>query len=271
MSLRFAIAAIALACAFPQAGHAIVLDWNTQTWTPTSPSPNTLRHEFDTDGSAGTDVTLSLVYSTQNAGSPWRAGLPAIDSTLQGGQASGTNSLHLGVDFAAQAHTITVTVEFPSYALGVEGISFTLFDIDRADGSAAYIDQIRAISGTAPDGSAVTPVISGIGSTVTFGGSGLSQTLTGNGPAADTGSGSNAGNATISFSSPIRSFTLVWGVPNNNANNPVPMDIAFGNINFSPVPEADPAVLGGAVCVAAGLATLVRASRKSRRLNAEHA
>ena len=254
--VRIAVAAVALACAFPHAGHALVLDWNTQTWTPTNPSANTLRDEFDVDGTPGTDITLSLVYSTQNAGSPWRAGLPAIDATLQGGQAAGTQSLHLGVDFAAQAHTITITVDFSNYAQGVEGISFSLFDIDRADGSAAYIDQIRSISGTAPDGTPVAAVISTYGSTVTW--NAVDRTLTGNGPAADTGAASNAGNATISFNSPIRSFTFVWGVPNSNANNPVPMDISFGNINFSPVPEVNPALAAAAICGLAGVAMLRR-------------
>ena len=244
---RLAIAAVALACAFPHPGDALVLDWTTESWTPTAPSANTLRDEFDVDGTPGTDITLSLVYSTQNAGSPWRAGLPAIDATLEGGQPSGTRSLHLGVDFVAQAHTITITVDFSNYAQGVEGVSFSLFDIDRADGSALYIDQIRSIIGTAPDGSDVAPVFSDLGTRVTLG-TGLSPTLTGNGPAADTGAGSNAGNATISFASPIRSFTFVWGVPNSNANNPIPMDISLGDINFSPVPEVNPAVAAAALC-----------------------
>lgn len=248
--LRLAIAGLALACAFPQPGHALVLDWDAQTWTPTNPSANTLRDEFDVDGTAGTDITLSLAYSTQSAGSPWRAGLPAIDATLQGGQASGTQSLHLGVDFIAQAHTITITVDFSNYAQGVEGVSFSLFDIDRADGSALYIDQIRSISSIAPDGSAgPAPVISSLGSTVSW--NSTNQTLTGTGPAADTGAGSNAGNVTISFNSPIRSFTFVWGVPNENANNPIPMDISFGDINFSPVPEVNPALAAAAMCTVA--------------------
>ena len=257
--VRLAIAAVALTCAFPHAGHALVLDWDTQTWAPTNPSANTLRNEFNVDGTPGTDITLSLVYSTQSAGSPWRAGLPAIDSALQGGQASGTKSLHLGVDFAAQAHTITITVDFSNIAQGVEGVSFSLFDIDRADGSALYIDQIRSISGTALDGTPVPAAITAHGSTVSW--NSVDQTLTGNGPAADTGAGSNAGNATISFNSPIRSFTFVWGVPNSNANNPIPMDISMGDINFSPVPEVNPALAAGAICAVA-LATVHRSRRR---------
>ena len=264
---RIAIAAVALACAFPPAGRALVLDWDTQTWTPTSPSANTLRDEFDVDGIAGTDVTLSLVYATQNAGSPWRAGLPAIDATLEGGQGAGTKSLHLGVDFAAQAHTITITVDFSNIAQGVEGVSFSLFDIDRADGSAAYIDQIRSISGIAPDGiTAVPAVITAYGPTVSW--NAVDRTLTGTGPAADTGAGSNAGNVTISFAQPISSFRFVWGVPNSNANNPVPMDISFGDINFSPVPEVNPALAAAVICA---LAVTVHRCRTRRSRSAQAA
>lgn len=245
---RWLVAALA-AGAIASHADAVVLDWNTETWTPTTPSPNTLQDTYDVDGTPGTDITLSLTYATQSSGSPYRAGLPAVDATLQGGQGAGVNSLHLGVDFTAQSHTITITVDFSNYAQGVEGVSFSLFDIDRDNGTALYIDQIRSITGTAPNGSAVAPVITGVGSTVTESGTGLSQVLTGNGPAADTGAGSNAGNATITFASPIRSFTFVWGVPNNNANNPIPMDISMGDINFSPVPEVNPAFGAAFVCL----------------------
>ncbi len=44
------------------------------------------------------------------------------------------------------------------------------------------------------------------------------------------------------------SFTFVWGVPNSNANNPIAMDISMGNINFSPVPEVNPAAASAAAC-----------------------
>ena len=256
------VAGLVLGAASTPRAAAVVLDWNVQTWTPVATN-NTLRQDFDVDGTAGTDIRLTLAYSTQNAGSPWRSGLPAVDTTLEGGQQAGTKSLHLGVDFTAQAHTITVTIEFPNYGLGVEGISFSLFDIDRADGSAAYIDQIRSISGTAPDGTLVQPVISGTGSTVSHSGTDFAQTLTGTGPAADSGAGSSAGNATISFASPIRSFTFVWGVPTSNANNPVPMDISFGNINFSPVPDVNPTFAAALVCGGAGWVFLRRRKAKA--------
>ena len=243
---------------------AITLDWNGVTWNPTVGPANTLTNTFDIDGTPGTDLTMTLAYSTQSAGSPWRAGLPAIDATLEGGQGAGVSSLHLGVDFIAQSHTITITIDFSNYAQGVEGISFALFDIDRAPGSALYIDQIRSIYGIGLDGTThIAPTITGVGSTVLLGGTGLTQTLTGNSAAADTGAGSNAGNATISFASPIRSFTFVWGVPNSNANNPTPMDLAIGNINFSPVPEVNPAAAAAVLCAASLLVQWRRSRRRA--------
>ena len=221
------------------AAQGLVLDWSAVTWNPQSIAPNVLQNHYDVDGTPGTDLTVRLAYSTQAAGSPYRAGLPAIDASLEGGRGAGARALHLGVDFTAQSHFITITVDFSNYAQGVEGVSFSLFDIDRADGSALYIDQIRSISAIGLDGLpiAAPPTFSGLGSRVSESGS----ILTGTGPANDTGLGSDAGNATISFNGPIRSFTFVWGVPNSNANNPIPMDISIGNINFTPVPEINPA------------------------------
>jgi hypothetical protein len=206
-----------------------------------------LQNHYDVNGTPGTDLTVRLAYSTQAAGSPYRAGLPAIDASLEGGRGAGARALHLGVDFTAQAHFLTITVDFSNYAQGVEGVSFSLFDIDRDNGTALYIDQIRSISATGVDGSSIAPTFSGLGSRVSVSGS----VLTGTGPANDTGIGSDAGNATISFDGPIRSFTFVWGVPNSNANNPIPMDLSIGNINFTPVPEINPALAGAGVCALA--------------------
>ena len=77
--------------------------------------------------------------------------------------------------------------------------------------------------------------------------------LTATGAAADTGAGSGAGNATIGFGSAgIRSFTFQWGVPTYNANGPGPMTISMGNIDYSPVPEVNPAMAAGVVCLAGG-------------------
>jgi hypothetical protein len=240
------------------AAQGLVLDWNVVTWNPQSIAPNVLQNHYDVDGTPGTDLTVRIAYSTQNAGSPYRAGLPAIDASLEGGRGTGARALHLGVDFAAQSHFLTITVDFANPG-GVEGVSFSLFDIDRADGSALYIDQIRSISATALDGSIIAPTFSGLGSMVSASGS----VLTGTGPANDTGLGSDAGNATISFNGPIRSFTFVWGVPNSNANNPIPMDISMGNINFTPVPEINPAIAGAVVCIV-GTFFALRSRRRAR-------
>ena len=258
--MALVVATIALANgAFVSPARALTLNWGSLQWAPTAVG-NTLVQQYDIDGAAGTDVTITLSYSTQNAGAPYRAGLPAIDATLLGGNAAGTESLHLGVDFNAQSHYVMVLVEF-AHPTGAEGVSFSLFDLDRADGSAAYIDQIRSIVGTPADNSPqVTPSVSVTGST-TVQWSAVNQTLTGTGPADDA---SSAGNATINFGSTgLRNFSFRWGVPNNNANNPIAMDISIGNIDFSPVPEVNPAAIAGALCALAGIARAPRWRRKA--------
>lgn len=241
---RLTLAACFLFCAMP--AHALFLDWSTVTWVPGS-----LSNSYDVDPlHAGNDVTITLSYTTNNNINPFLPDFvdgvqtPAINSNLEGGQGAGTLSLNLAMDLTRQADYITVTVAFSNdYLQGVEGVSFALFDIDRDNGTALYIDRINVISATAADGvTPVAPTISGVGSDVALSGTGLNQVLTGTGPAPDTGIGSDSGNATIGFGSTgITSFTFRWGVPLNNANNPIPMNISFGDINFTPVPEINPA------------------------------
>ena len=248
-TLLFAV----LACAAPEA-HGILLDWNSLSWTPGS-----LSNSFDIDPTKpGNDVTITFAHNqVTSTGSPFIGDFvtgiqtPAINSNLEGGRGPGVSSLNVAVDLAWQNRYITVTVTFSdSYLQGVQGVAFSLFDIDRNNGN-LDIDEIRSISALAADGvTSVAPVISGVGSSIALSGSGLGQILAATGAAPDIGAGSSAGNATISFGSTgIKSFTFQWGVPSYNANGPSPMTISIGDINFTPVPEVNPSFIAGGVCL----------------------
>jgi hypothetical protein len=168
---------------------------------------------------------------------------------------AGNRSLNMALDLGKQDRFIVVTITFlpGSFAQGTEGISFSLFDIDQAAGSNAYIDQVRSISATTVNGVQVAPTITAVGTTLTHAGTGLAQTLTGHSPADNQGAGSAAGNATISFNTPgIRSISFVYGAPNHASNNPIAQDISLGSINFSPVPEVNPTLAAALVCGGAG-------------------
>jgi hypothetical protein len=145
-------------------------------------------------------------------------------------------------------HSVTITITFSmQYTQGVSNVSFSLFDIDKLTGG--YTDQVDAISATLTDGSKVGAAITGVGSAVTPSGSGTSQVLTGNGDSPDTGAGSGAGNATISFNvDHIRSLTFTIGEP-TIGGDPDQQNFGLSNITYSPVPEMNPAVASAVACL----------------------
>ena len=262
---RFAFAAVALACAFPHAGHAIVLDWSSVTWTPGS-----LSNSYDIDpASAGNDITITIGGSTGELTTDPVSGLmsPDISTAHEGGQTP-RPSLNLAMDLGKQDRVITVTITFSNqYSLGIDGLSFTIFGIDRPSAAANdYIDQLRSIQGTSITGTSMAPTISGVGSSVSLTGSGLSQVLTATNSVARTGATSGSGNATFSFAPGVRSVSFSFGDDNPAFNNPVAQDISLGSINFSPVPEVNPALGAAAICA---LAMTVR-GWKVRRAGRAH-
>jgi hypothetical protein len=156
------------------------------------------------------------------------------------------------------------------YTLGVENVSFTIFNVDFfSSGPDSWQDVIKSISAVSVDGiTLIAPTISFLGSAVTHSGTGLNQTLTGNSLVPDTGAGSGAGNVTISFgTNAIRSFTFTYADGLGSKPNPTFQNIAIGDISFSPVPEMNPAMVSGASCIAAMVITvfLQRRARRARQ------
>lgn len=240
------IVAFAACCVFhTQRAEALVLDWTGQTWAA-NPSQTANSNAYETDGSrTGPDV---IITTTDN----WNElGTPAVNQSLQGGNAQLTSALVLSPNMTRNTHSITVTIAFSmQYTQGVSNVSFSLFDIDQLVGS--YQDQVSSISATLTDGSALAATISGLGSAVTPSGTGLSQVLNGNASSQDTGAGSGNGNATISFNADhIRTITFTIGEPNPSVNDPDQQNFGLGNITYSPVPEMNPALASAIACVAA--------------------
>lgn len=234
-------------------GMAVVLDWDTTTYTPGS-----LNEGFDLDpGLAGNEVTFAITGNTNKLRPDAGTGIntPSVSSSLQGG--TGQNSLNISANVATQT-TITVTVSFSAlYVQGVENVSFTLFDIDKTTDS----EFIKNISATAIDGTVVPATISNLGAGVSLTGSGLTYLLTGDSSAVDS---AGTGNATISFgATPIRSFTFTF---DNSQGPPRVQEFGMHDLSFTPVPEINPALAAAASCFAAtGLMFLHRARVRSRR------
>lgn len=262
----FRIAFIAASVALCGKADAVTLDWGTATWTPGS-----LSNSYDVDaGSPGNDITVSISGRTSELINDPVTGLPSPDiSTAQeGGQNPVQPSLNIAANFGHQSRVVTVTVNFSSnYAAGVEGVSFAIFGIDRPGAANGYIDQVRAIYGVAMDGTLVAPTIT-YGSSVTHTGTGLTQMLTGNNSVPRSGAGSENGNATITFSVPIKSFSFSFGNDNPASNNPLAQDFSFSDVTYSPVPEINPALACTALCLIAGI-VVHRQSLRRRKLPAD--
>jgi hypothetical protein len=236
---------------FSSLTQAVTVDWDATAWTP-----GTLTNSYDVDSSVpGNDLTFILGGTTGELANDSVNNLPTpnINTNLEGGLSPVQNSLNIAIDLGKKDRFVTVTITFSdSYTQGVENVSFTLFGIDQAaGGSNIYIDEISSISALSIDGvTQIAPTITGLGSAVSLSGTGLNQVLTGNANVPDTGAGSGAGNATVSFNATgIRSITFTFGAGGNSAINPIFQDISLHDVTFSPVPEANPAIVAASVCL----------------------
>lgn len=246
---------------------AVVLDWDAVTWTAGS-----LSQSYDIDpAKAGNDITLSITGSTgrlQPNNTAPNPQTPAITNTLQGGLGTAQNTLNLALDLNNQNQFVTITVNFSAlYTLGVNNVSFTIFDVDFANsGGSNFQDQLRSISALSIDGTTlIAPTITTSASN-TLTGSGLAQVVSGTATAADTGAGSNAGNVTISFgTNAIKSLTFAYGSGSGTVANPTYQDIGIHDISFTPVPELNPAWSAVLSCIAVVGLVLRRRSICQRR------
>jgi hypothetical protein len=253
LALRVLLLGCLLACAAISSRAAVVLDWDYATWAPGS-----LVNSYDLNGDAVTDITVQITSQQANIWDPdATSGIqtPAVNQSLTGGILPAQNSLILAADLKTKSD-VTVHLDFNAGGQLATNVSFTIFDIDVTTNN----DIISGIYGVAADGSLVAATITNVGSSVTLTGGGLTYVLTGNAGVA--GNSSN-GNATISFGSVA--LTDVFFVFSNNAGAPRYQDIAIGDINFTPVPEINPALASVASClIAVGMTFVVHRRRKPK-------
>jgi hypothetical protein len=249
---------LGVATAAPDA-RALVLDWNTVTWSNSSPitinNNVTLKNSYDLNADGLTDISVAVTAQNNNTFTtdPTSGNMtPVINESITGGQASGQKTLMLAGDLFTHSD-LTVQISFFGGYPGANNVSFSLFDIDTTTNN----DIISGIYGVAQDGTLIAPTITNIGSTVSYTGTGLNQMLEGNGPATNN---TSAGNVTLSFGSTI--ITSVFFTFSNTAGAPRYQDIAIGDISFSPVPEMNPAV-GAAVSCIVAFALTVFARRRA--------
>lgn len=251
-SLRFLLPQLLLMVT-ASSSMALVLDWDARTYTPGS-----LNQGFEFDNAlAGNEVTFVITGNTNKLRPDVGTGVntPSVSTSLQGGL--GQSSLNITANVGTQTE-ITVTVSFSNlYVQGVENVSFTIFDIDKTTDS----EFIKNITATTVNGTVIPATISNVGSMVTLSGTGISQLLTGQGAAANT---DGTGNATISFgANAIRSFTFTF---DNSSGPPRIQEIGMHDLNFTPVPEVNPAITATVSCLAvSGLMFFHRSRVRARR------
>lgn len=247
--------------------NAVILDWNTVSWTAGS-----LSNSYDVDpAKAGNDITVTVSGNTAQLQQELASGnpmTPAITPDFQGGLASPTNTLCLAVNFTNQSQAVTVTVDFSAlYTAGVQNVSFTLFDVDYSNVSGnTYQDLLTAIKATSIDGTTlIAPTIT-TSANNTSSGTGVNQNVTGLVSTVDTGAGSGNGNVTISFgAAAIKSFTFTYGSGGpTGVTDPTYQHVGINSISFTPVPEINPAWSAVGSCLLAA-ALILRHSAKFRK------
>ncbi len=231
--------------------RALLVDWDTLTWTP-----GALTNSYNIDPNApGNDVTITVGAKKGAFDSDATTGIltPNIGTAITGGLSPVQKSFELAANLYTTSN-ITLTVNFnPLYNQG-SYVSFTIFDIDLGTNS----DRIQGIYGLAPDGTHIAATITNVGTAASLSGSGLNQVITGNSASFNSGAGSGNGNATISFASPVTGFAFVFA---NNAGAPRYQDIAIGDIFFFPIPEMDPAIPALFLCVGVAIVAHLRKRR----------
>jgi hypothetical protein len=228
--------------------RALVLDWNSIAWTAGS-----LSQSYDIDPSnPGNDVTVAVTSTS------FTSGHPAKSTVQTGGLSPAQSSLQLDVNWSSTSQSTTLTVSF-NYADGVEGVSFSLFDVDTGTGNPlSYQDEISNIAAYYDAGYTIAPdsVTGSPNNSVT--GSGLSYNVVGTANSSDTTSNANV---QIAFNGPIKGFQFTFAPGPNSQSNPSGQVIAMNDITFLPViPEA-----GVVPAAATGFVLAFLALRRMRR------
>jgi len=237
----FALGLLTLAlCLLPLNARAIVLDWDSVNY-----SSGSFSQSFDIDASnPGNDVTITITgntsYFAQNVND---------NSNLTGGYSPTQQSLFMNMNYSSESQFITVTVTF-NYALGVEDVSFSLFDIDRstAGSDSGYTDKI-VLLGKNLNGKLVAPTTITTHSANETVGSGTNIYVRGTTGASDA---TGTGNADYTFSgtNTINSFTFTYGNDSSSPSNPGNQWISLFDITYKPrVPEWHPGLIASFACM----------------------
>ena len=257
-----AFAALLMTAFFPPAtAYSAVFDWaTTPAWTGNSPAIGA----SETVNYAGTGVSVTLT----NTGATWDTGnggpYPTVIAGGTGFLSNGgtQNALILrALSQASNATYVQVTIDFSSvaYPLGVNNVSFQLWDIDSTvTGGNNFIDKISNIQAIAVGGGTVYPDTVNNTHTSNAGtqysiisGSGASLAVAGDPLVAGAANNTDQGQVNIGFSQTVQSITFQWSNsadPSNGGLGLLQQTVGIGSISFTPVPEVGSAAGALALC-----------------------
>jgi hypothetical protein len=235
--------------------RAVLLDWDTLTWTAGS-----LSQSYDIDATnPGNDVTITITGNTSRLGDS----TPKLVTSVTGGLSPVEKSLQFYLDLSSRTEAITVTITF-NYTTGVDSLNFKLFDIDKNldPGNSVFQDQIRSIKGRMNTGPWVGAAVTGSASNTVANSGTTNATVTGTGLNAEN---AGTGNATVNFGTNIvNSISFVYGSSSSNSTTDPSIEwITLHDISYRKVPEVGSAAVIGGGCVLFLVLALFRARRKS--------
>lgn len=228
----------------PRATQAVVLDWDTVTW-----SGGAMSQAFNIDSSNSNNGSTNDIFISITGNTNSFASAPTNNANLTGGIVPAEKGLFLNMDYTSRTQSVTVTVGL-NYSAGVSNLTFSLFDVDRQFGFGAnsdYTDKISSIIGRDTNGNVVLPTITTNAGNVGVG-SGSTQYVRGVASISDT---SSVGTVTFTFSQAITNFSFTYGNETNAPTDPGNQWITLYDISFTPkpkVPEWHPGLIAALLC-----------------------
>jgi len=136
------------------------------------------------------------------------------------------NSVIFYADFPSQANSITITMNLGSLGVGVESVTFNIFDVDRG----GWVDRVTAVGS-----------LGGVNVPVTLTGS-PSNIVTGNQAVGTAGEPSTSGDANVNLIivDPVDTITITYDNDPAVQANPTPQIMSyFADLALCPFPTAD--------------------------------
>ncbi|MBF2078919.1 MAG: DUF4347 domain-containing protein [Synechococcales cyanobacterium T60_A2020_003] len=167
------------------------------------PQGTTGTNTYTDVGGTGVDVTITI--NTTNGVTFGQAGgiiTPNDVASLQGGDTTVVEALHVTMNAATLQDSTTTTVEFSQ---AVDGVAFGIYDIDENFAAEGWQDEVEILGFFG--NTVVQPTLTASNNaTYTING----DVATGVGNADNTGANSGQGTLNVSFDSPITSYQLIY-------------------------------------------------------------